>query len=95
MDDIDAEEVDDAFECVLLWNDRIDDTDDDVEFRPFRPLPEARRYDERGVCGCGDSEFLLGGGVVRCVVMYGALPLELRRTPECDEREAELPAVAY
>ena len=43
IDDIDAEDVDDAFECVLLWNDRMEDTEDEVEFRPPRPLPDERR----------------------------------------------------
>jgi hypothetical protein len=31
---------------------RIDDTDDEVDFRPRRP-PLDFRYDERGVCGAG------------------------------------------
>lgn len=34
---------------------RIEDTEEDVDFRPRRP-PEERRYEERGVSGAGDAE---------------------------------------
>jgi hypothetical protein len=41
---MDAEEVDDAFECVWWWCGmlRMEDTDEDVDLRPRRP-PEERR----------------------------------------------------
>lgn len=41
-DETDADDVDDAFEWVLLWNDRMDETDEEVEFRPPRPRPDDR-----------------------------------------------------
>jgi hypothetical protein len=68
-DDIDAEDVEDAFECVWLWKDRMDETEEDVEFLPPARRPEERRYDDRGVCGCGETELRLGGGVLRGAVM--------------------------
>jgi hypothetical protein len=34
---------------------RIEETEEDVDFRPRRPV-ELRRYDERGVTGEGESE---------------------------------------
>ena len=37
---------------------RIDETDEDVDFRPRNPAEE-RRYDPRGVIGDGESEFRL------------------------------------
>lgn len=51
------DDVDDAFECECWCRgmDRIDDTDDDVDFRLRRP-PEERRYEDRGVRGAGDAE---------------------------------------
>ena len=40
--------------------DRMDETDDDVDFRPRRPAPpEARRIVDRGVSGEGDREWRL------------------------------------
>lgn len=53
--------VDDALECECWWwcwwIDRIDDTDDDVDFRPRRP-PEVRRIAVvvRGVSGEGERD---------------------------------------
>jgi hypothetical protein len=40
----DAEEVEEALECEwwCLWMDRIEETDDDVDLRPRRPV-ELRR----------------------------------------------------
>jgi hypothetical protein len=34
---------------------RIEDMDEDVDFRPRRP-PEERRYEDRGVNGAGDAD---------------------------------------
>lgn len=55
-----AEDVDEAFECEWWWCGmlRIEDTDDEVDFRPRRP-PDERRYEDRGVSGAGDAESLL------------------------------------
>lgn len=39
----DADDVEEAFECVLLWKERIEDTEDDVEVLPPSPRPEERR----------------------------------------------------
>ena len=58
---IDAEEVDEALECDLLWKDLIEDTEEEVLFRPPSPRTDDRRYEECGVNGCGDIEFLFGG----------------------------------
>ena len=43
----------------------MEDTDDEVEFRPPRPRPDGRRYDVCGVNGPGEREFRFGGGVPR------------------------------
>ena len=53
-DAMDAEDVDDALECEWWCRgiERIDDTDEDVDFRPRSP-PLDRRYEERGVSGAG------------------------------------------
>ena len=55
MTDAEVEDVDDVFEWVywwwMLW---IDEMDEEVDFRPRRPV--ARRYEERGVRGMGDGE---------------------------------------
>lgn len=63
MEDKDAEDVEEAFEWVLLWKERIDETDEEVLFRPPNPRPDERRYEECGVWGCGDRDVRLGGGV--------------------------------
>jgi len=66
MLDMDADDVEEAFECVLLWKERMEDTDDEVEFRPPRPRPDGRRYEDVcGVNGPGEREFRFGGGVPR------------------------------
>lgn len=54
---MDADDVDDALECEWWWCGmlRIEDTEDEVDFRPRRP-PEERRYEERGVSGAGEAE---------------------------------------
>jgi hypothetical protein len=54
---MEAEEVEDAFECEWWWcgMERIEETDEDVDFRPRRP-PEEWRYEDRGVRGAGDAE---------------------------------------
>jgi len=41
---------------------RIEDTDDEVDLRPLRPVLD-RRYVDRGVNGEGDSDCLLLGVV--------------------------------
>jgi hypothetical protein len=53
----DADEVDEALECEWWWRgmERIEDMDEDVDFRPRRP-PEDRRYEDRGVNGAGDAD---------------------------------------
>lgn len=43
MEDMEAEEVEEALEWVLLWKLRTEETDDEVEFRLPRPRPEWRR----------------------------------------------------
>lgn len=51
---------DEAFECPACRGMlRIDDTDDEVDFRPRRPAPEERRRDwlPRGVNGEGDRDW--------------------------------------
>lgn len=81
MLDIDAEDVEDALEWVLLWKERMDDTDDEVEFRPPRPRPAGRRYEACGVSGPGEREVRFGGGVPRFTGLYAMLPLEFLRVP--------------
>ena len=95
--EIDAEDVELALECVLLWKLRIELTELDVELRPPSPLgPLLRRLKlDRGVWGCGLRLLRFGGGVDRCVVMYMLEPREFLRMPppglpaDCELREAE------
>lgn len=56
---MEAEEVEEAFECVWWWwgMERMDEMEEEVDLRPRRP-PEERRYEERGVSGEGESEAL-------------------------------------
>jgi hypothetical protein len=56
-DPMDIEDVEDAFECEWWWCgiERMEDTDEEVDFLPRRP-PEERRYEERGVSGAGLAE---------------------------------------
>ena len=52
------DDVDDAFECECecRWcTDRTDETDDDVDLRPRSPA-DARRKEECGVIGAGESD---------------------------------------
>lgn len=74
-----ADDVEEAFEWVLLWKERIEDTEDDVEVLPPSPRPEERRYG-LGV-SCGEREFLLGGGVLRWAAGYRTFPREFLRAP--------------
>lgn len=54
---MDALDVEDALECEWWCRgiERMDETDEDVDFLPRRP-PLERRYEERGVSGAGLAE---------------------------------------
>lgn len=53
------DEIEEAFEWARVWWIlRMEETDEDVDFRPRRPTEE-RRYDPRGVIGDGEREFRL------------------------------------
>ena len=55
--DVDVDEVDEALECVCTWwMLRMDETEEEVDFRPRRPPDERRKLDECGVRGTGESE---------------------------------------
>jgi hypothetical protein len=64
--EVETEPLDDV-ELALLcewwwvwWRERTDETDDEVDLRPRRPVgPEVRRMVERGVSGEGESEWRL------------------------------------
>ena len=70
--ELEVEEVEEALECVWTWwMLRIEETDEEVDFRPRRPmvLAEEWRYDERGVSGAGEREARLRGVVTRAWAM--------------------------
>ena len=61
------EDVEDARECDWTWwSDRMDETEEEVDFLPRRPADE-RRYEERGVTGIGERDFRLLGVVARAL----------------------------
>jgi hypothetical protein len=64
MDPEPLEEVEEALECVCWWwwMVRIEETEDEVDFRPRRPVLDRRKV-ERGVNGAGDIECRLLLGV--------------------------------
>jgi hypothetical protein len=82
-----AEEVEDAFECVWWWcgMERMEETDEEVDLRPRRP-PELRLYEERGVKGEGETEGRLPDPVVeilgRCGACEGGCALARAVMPE-------------
>lgn len=76
------EDVEDVLECVWTWCiERIEETDDEVDFRPRRPAEDRRYTEERGVRGApGEREVrglesrLLAGVVGKgLVALWGVL----------------------
>lgn len=63
--ELEVEDVDDAFEWVCTWwMLRMEETEDEVDLRPRRPVEE-RLYDECGVRGDGERESRCRGFVTR------------------------------